>query len=243
MSPSGDRLCAAPLHVLTPAPATSYSFYRCCGKRLFDVVLAGTAGLCLLPVIGITWLFVRFKLGSPAIFQQPRAGLHGGVFTLFKFRSMKEAVDQHGHPLPDEQRLTSFGQKLRSLSLDELPQLWNIVRGDMSLIGPRPLLVRYLPRYSPQQARRHEVRPGITGWAQVNGRNSIEWDEKFKLDVWYVDHCSLMLDLRILFATFASVFLRRGISSDSHVTMPEFMGTATNAAAEHTAVDANGHTH
>ena len=226
VEPARDALAA-----LSALPARSNSIYRCCGKRICDVCLASLAGFALLPIIGVVWLLVRIKLGSPAIFRQPRAGLAGQAFTVFKFRSMREACDANGQPLSDEQRLTAFGKRLRSLSLDELPQLWNIVRGDMSLIGPRPLLVRYLPRYSAEQSRRHELRPGITGWAQVNGRNAIDWDQKFKLDVWYVDHCSLALDLRILLATVASVVLRRGISSDSHVTMPEFMGDSATPDA------------
>ncbi len=204
-------------------------------KRLLDGLAAALAGVLLSPLIVATGILVRWKLGRPALFRQPRAGLRGRQFTLYKFRTMCDAYDDDGQPLPDAQRLTPFGQKLRSLSLDELPQLWNIVRGDMSLIGPRPLLVRYLPRYSREQARRHEVRPGITGWAQVNGRNAISWSEKFRLDVWYVEHCSFTLDLRILWLTMVSLLTRRGISSANHVTMPEFMGEPS--ASESTSIE------
>jgi lipopolysaccharide/colanic/teichoic acid biosynthesis glycosyltransferase len=175
---------------------------------------------------------VRWHLGSPVLFRQPRAGKNGRSFTLYKFRTMRDAKDQQERPLPDDQRLTIFGHWLRSLSLDELPQLWNILRGDMSVVGPRPLLVRYLNRYSPEQARRHEVRPGITGWAQVNGRNALSWEQKFELDVWYVDHCSFPLDLRILLRTIGSVLTRRGISANDHVSMTEFMGSHDENAVD-----------
>ena len=208
MSPTGRR-------------PTRYERY---GKRPLDLLLAVPAAVLLAPMIGLVYLIVRGQLGAPAIFRQPRAGQHGRVFTLYKFRTMRDAYNQFGEPLPDEQRLTPLGRRLRSWSLDELPQLWNILRGDMSLVGPRPLLARYLERYTSEQARRHEVRPGITGWAQVNGRNAIRWEQKFELDVWYVDHCQLKVDLTILCRTMASVLLRRGISSDQHATMPEFMG-------------------
>jgi lipopolysaccharide/colanic/teichoic acid biosynthesis glycosyltransferase len=207
------------------------SFYRRFGKRMLDLLVAGTAAIVLSPLILVLFWLVRWQLGGPAIFRQRRAGLGGRPFTVYKFRTMRDAFDARGVPLPDEQRLTRFGRRLRSLSLDELPQLWNILRGDMSLIGPRPLLVRYLSRYTAEQARRHEVRPGITGWAQVNGRNAIDWDEKFRLDVWYVDHCGLGLDLRILMLTVAGVLLRRGISASQHATMPEFMGSQPAAEA------------
>ncbi len=208
---------------------TTPSWYGAYFKRPLDLLLAAAAAVALSPLILGVYLLVRWKLGSPAIFRQPRAGRNGRVFTLYKFRSMRDATDPLGQPLPDEQRLTPLGLRLRALSLDELPQLWNILRGEMSLVGPRPLLVRYLPRYSPEQARRHDVRPGVTGWAQVNGRNAISWDEKFRLDVWYADHCSLGLDLKILAKTVARVLRRDDISSQGHATMPEFMGHEANS--------------
>lgn len=193
-------------------------------KRLLDLGVAATLLVLLAPLMLLVACLVRWNLGSPALFRQPRAGLGGRIFTLYKFRSMRDARDGQGRPLPDDQRLTAFGRKLRSWSLDELPQLWNIVRGDMSLIGPRPLLVDYLPRYSPRQARRHEVRPGITGWAQVHGRNEVSWPKRFELDVWYVDHCSLATDLRILVQTVVCVLSRRGVSAYNQATMSEFLG-------------------
>jgi sugar transferase EpsL len=194
-------------------------------KRALDVVGAG-AGLALLsPVAAGLALLVRVRLGSPVLFKQVRPGLHGELFEMLKFRTMTDERDAQGKLLPDERRLTEFGRWLRSTSLDELPELWNVLKGEMSLVGPRPLLVEYLPRYSRFQARRHEVRPGITGWAQINGRNAISWDEKFKLDVWYVDNLSLRLDLQILAATVAKVFRRDGISAEGEATMPRFMGT------------------
>lgn len=193
-------------------------------KRLLDLGVAATLLVLLAPLMLLVACLVRWNLGSPALFRQPRAGLGGRIFTLYKFRSMRDARDGQGRPLPDDQRLTAFGRKLRSWSLDELPQLWNIVRGDMSLIGPRPLLVDYLPRYSPRQARRHEVRPGITGWAQVQGRNEVSWPKRFELDVWYVDHCSLATDLRILVQTVVCVLSRRGVSAYNQATMSEFLG-------------------
>lgn len=193
-------------------------------KRLLDLGVAATLLVLLAPLMLLVACLVRWNLGSPALFRQPRAGLGGRIFTLYKFRSMRDARDGQGRPLPDDQRLTAFGRKLRSWSLDELPQLWNIVRGDMSLIGPRPLLVDYLPRYSPRQARRHEVRPGITGWAQVHGRNEVSWPKRFELDVWYVDHCSLATDLRILGQTVVCVLSRRGVSAYNQATMSEFLG-------------------
>ena len=176
-------------------------------------------------MLAILTLLVRLTLGSPVLFRQPRGGRGGQRFVICKFRTMRDACDAAGEPLPDEQRLTRFGKLLRSLSLDELPQIWNVVRGDMSIVGPRPLLVEYLQRYSPEQARRHDVVPGITGWAQVNGRNAISWEAKFELDVWYVDHLSFVLDVRILWLTLLKVFARKGVSSEGHSTMPLFMGT------------------
>jgi lipopolysaccharide/colanic/teichoic acid biosynthesis glycosyltransferase len=203
---------------------TRMSLYRIVGKRMLDAPAAAIGCVLLSPLFLVVYLLVRWQLGSPVIFRQRRSGWYGRPFTLYKFRTMRDELDAQGRPLADEQRLTRFGQWLRSLSLDELPQLWNILRGDMSVVGPRPLLDRYLNRYSPQQARRLDVRPGITGWAQINGRNAISWNEKFRLDVWYVDHCSLGLDIKILWRTCANVFSRRGIRAEGHATMPEFMG-------------------
>ncbi len=193
-------------------------------KRLFDITVALVALLLLcLPLLALT-LLVRRKLGRPAFFRQVRPGLHGKPFEMVKFRSMTDARGPDGALLADADRLTPFGHFLRASSLDELPGLWNVLKGDMSLVGPRPLLMEYLPLYSPTQARRHEVRPGITGWAQVNGRNALGWDDKFKLDVWYVDHRSLWLDLRILWLTVRKVLVRDGISAVGEATMPRFTG-------------------
>ncbi len=193
-------------------------------KRLFDL-LASALGLLILavPLALLAWQ-VRRKLGSPVLFTQVRPGLHGKPFRMVKFRTMTDARDASGALLPDAHRLTSFGRFLRASSLDELPELWNVLRGEMSLVGPRPLLMEYLPLYSPEQARRHEVRPGITGWAQVNGRNAISWADKFALDVWYVDHRSLWLDVRILWLTVRKVVVRDGISAAGEATMPRFEG-------------------
>ena len=193
-------------------------------KRLFDITAALAALLLLaLPLALLTWQ-VRRKLGSPAFFRQVRPGMHGQPFEMVKFRTMTNARGPDGALLPDADRLTPFGRFLRASSLDELPELWNVLKGEMSLVGPRPLLMEYLPLYSPQQARRHEVRPGITGWAQVNGRNALGWDEKFKLDVWYVDHRSLWLDIKILWLTVKKVLVREGISAAGEATMPRFTG-------------------
>jgi len=194
-------------------------------KRVFDFIVAFCALLTLLPVIVIVALLIRFKLGSPILFTQDRPGLNGTVFKMMKFRTMLDAKDKHGNLLPDNERMTKFGAFLRSTSLDELPGLFNVLKGDMSLVGPRPLLVQYLPLYSTEQARRHNVRPGITGWAQVNGRNAISWEDKFKLDVWYVDNQSFWLDTKILFLTVKKVFVREGISADGHVTIEPFKGS------------------
>lgn len=199
--------------------------YRKILKRFLDLFFACAILILLIPVYLSLYLMVRYKLGSPAIFSQERLGLHGKIFTMYKFRSMSDERDEKGELLPDEIRLTPFGKILRRSSLDELPELFNILKGEMSFVGPRPLLVRYLERYSPYQARRHEVKPGLTGWAQVNGRNAISWEEKFERDVWYVDHQSFRLDLKILFMTVESVFKRQGISSESSATMEEFMGS------------------
>lgn len=194
-------------------------------KRLLDVVTAGAALVLLAPVIVLVALLVRAKLGSPVLFRQERPGLEGRPFTLIKFRTMLDARDADGALRPDAERMTAFGRWLRSSSVDELPELWNVLKGEMSLVGPRPLLMHYLPLYSPEQARRHDVRPGITGWAQINGRNAISWEEKFALDVWYVDNWSLAFDAKILLASLVSVFSRRGISAEGAATMPEFTGS------------------
>jgi sugar transferase EpsL len=196
-------------------------------KRMFDVVAAVAGMILLLPVYLAVAITVRMALGRPVLFRQTRIGYKERLFTLYKFRTMTDAVDRHGAPLPDEERLTRTGQFLRRASLDELPQLWNVLRGDMSLVGPRPLLVQYLPRYTPQQRRRHEVLPGMTGWAQVMGRNSLSWDQKLQLDTWYVEHRSLWVDFRILAMTLRSLILSRGISHNGHVTMPEFLGSSS----------------
>ena len=194
-------------------------------KRLFDVVVSACALLVLaLPLLVVIWM-VRRKLGSPVFFAQVRPGMHGKPFKMVKFRSMTSERGTDGELLPDAVRLTPFGRFLRSTNLDELPELWNVLKGDMSLVGPRPLLMEYLPLYSPEQARRHEVRPGITGWAQVNGRNTISWEDKFKLDVWYVDHCSLWLDIKILWLTVKKVLVREGISAAGEATMGKFTGS------------------
>ncbi len=193
-------------------------------KRLIDIVVSALALLLLsLPMMCLA-LMIKFKLGSPIIFSQQRPGLNGKLFNLLKFRSMTNVTDQHGHILSDAQRLTPFGKKLRSSSLDELPSLWCVLKGDMSLVGPRPLLSEYLPLYSERQARRHNVKPGITGWAQVNGRNAISWQEKFELDNWYVDNQSLQLDIKILLLTIKKVFNRADINAEGQATMAKFTG-------------------
>jgi lipopolysaccharide/colanic/teichoic acid biosynthesis glycosyltransferase len=194
-------------------------------KRLFDIVIAGAALIVLgVPLLVLTWL-VRRRLGKPAFFRQTRPGLNARPFTMLKFRTMTDARGADGLLLPDAHRMTPFGRFLRSTSLDELPELWNVLKGDMSLVGPRPLLMEYLPLYTPQQARRHDVRPGVTGWAQVNGRNALSWEEKFELDVWYVDHHTLWLDLKIVWLTLRKVLLREGISADGEATMSKFTGS------------------
>jgi sugar transferase EpsL len=191
-------------------------------KRALDFVVAIAALVILSPLLVIVAILVRRKLGSPILFKQVRPGLHAKPFTMLKFRTMIDAADEQGDPLPDDQRLTRFGKLLRSTSFDELPELWNIICGHMSLVGPRPLLMRYLDRYTPEQARRHEVRPGLTGWAQVNGRNAITWDERFALDLWYVSNLSTRQDLSILLSTFRSVWRRHGVTASGEATMPEF---------------------
>ncbi len=193
-------------------------------KRLFDLVVAIAALAVLALPLLVLYAIVRRKLGSPALFRQARPGLHGRPFMMVKFRTMTDERGPGDELLPDAQRLTAFGRFLRASSLDELPELWNVLRGEMSLVGPRPLLMEYLPLYSPEQARRHEVRPGITGWAQVNGRNAVSWEERFRLDVWYVDHRSLWLDLRILWLTVRKVLVREGINAQGEATMPRFTG-------------------
>ena len=194
-------------------------------KRTLDIFGSTLLLIVLSPLMAVLAVLVRVKLGKPVFFTQERPGLHGRIFKLFKFRSMRDAYDHEGKLLPDEERLTSLGSFLRASSLDELPELFNVLKGEMSLVGPRPLLVAYLDRYTPEQARRHNVLPGITGWAQVNGRNTLSWEDKFKLDVWYVDHQSLWLDIKILFLTLWKAIKREGISAPGSATAPEFMGS------------------
>jgi sugar transferase EpsL len=193
-------------------------------KRLLDLVVSSTLLFLLSPLLIALGVAVGMLIGQPILFRQRRPGLHGVPFELLKFRTMTNAVDTGGRPLPDRERLGRFGAMLRGLSLDELPELINVIRGDMSLVGPRPLLMQYLGRYDSTQARRHDVLPGVTGWAQINGRNAISWEERFALDVWYVDHRSFWLDLKILMITVRKVFRREGITQPGHATMPEFMG-------------------
>lgn len=193
-------------------------------KRIFDIAASACALILLSPVLLVVMLLVRIKLGSPIFFTQVRPGLHGKPFKMVKFRTMTDERDEQGELLPDAVRLTKFGQFLRSTSLDELPELWNVLKGDMSLVGPRPLLMEYLSLYNAEQKRRHEVRPGITGWAQVNGRNTVDWPERFQLDVWYVDNRSLWLDIKVLFATVKKVLVRDGIAAEGEATMSKFTG-------------------
>ncbi|MGM9988151.1 MAG: sugar transferase [Bacillaceae bacterium] len=195
------------------------------GKRIIDIFISFVGLIILLPFISILSILIYAKLGSPIFFVQERLGKDGKVFKMIKFRTMLNTTDKQGNLLSDEQRLLPFGKRLRALSLDELPELWNVLRGDMSLIGPRPLLVEYKQYYSKQQFRRHEVRPGITGWAQVNGRNTISWQQRFALDVWYVDNYSLLLDMKILLMTIMKVVKKEGISQEGHVTMEKFTGS------------------
>jgi len=201
------------------------SFYETYIKRLLDVLLSGFALIVLSPVLLVTAILVRVKLGSPVIFHQDRPGRDGKIFRLYKFRSMTDERDEAGNLLPYEVRLTKFGKLLRATSLDELPELWNILKGDMSIVGPRPLLVKYLPLYNDEQRRRHDVRPGLTGWAQVNGRNAVSWEDKFRMDCWYVDHIGFLLDAKIVVMTALKVFRREGISSATAATMEEFKGS------------------
>lgn len=194
-------------------------------KRVFDILVSLVALGCLLPFLLILGLVIAVKMGRPVLFKQVRPGLEGKPFQMVKFRSMTDEKDQSGELLPDDQRLPVFGKLLRATSLDELPELWNVLKGEMSLVGPRPLLMEYLDHYTPEQARRHEVRPGVTGWAQVNGRNAISWEQKFELDTWYVDNRSFWLDIKILWLTVMQVVKRDNISQDGHVTMEKFKGS------------------
>ncbi|AXK43607.1 sugar transferase [Erythrobacter aureus] len=193
-------------------------------KRAFDILGAGIGLIVLSPVILVISLIIRGRMGAPVLYRQTRPGRHGIPFQMIKFRTMRDAVDEQGRLLPDGERLTGLGRFLRSSSLDELPELWNVLKGEMSLVGPRPLLMEYLPLYSPEQSRRHEARPGVTGWAQVNGRNAISWDQKFALDVWYVDNRSIWLDLKIVWLTIVKVVRRDGISAAGEATMSKFKG-------------------
>ncbi|VTX52261.1 sugar transferase [Neisseria sicca] len=197
-------------------------------KRLFDIVASASGLIFLSPVFLILIYLIRKNLGEPVFFTQERPGKNGKPFKMIKFRSMRDAVDKDGNPLPDSERLTPFGKKLRATSLDELPELWNVLKGDMSLVGPRPLLMSYLPLYNEFQFRRHEMKPGVTGWAQVNGRNALSWDEKFAHDIWYIDHYSFWLDMKILFLTVKKVFIKEGISAEGEATMPYFTGNDTD---------------
>lgn len=194
-------------------------------KRLLDIIIASIALILLSPLYAFVAYKVKKNLGSPVLFRQVRPGLHGKPFEMIKFRTMKDAVDEQGNPLPDSERLTPFGQMLRSTSLDEMPELWNVIKGDMSIVGPRPLLMEYLPLYSPEQAKRHDVRPGMTGHAQVNGRNAIGWEEKFKLDTWYVENQSLWLDFKIMLLTVKKVLAKDDISEAGEATMSKFTGS------------------
>ena len=193
-------------------------------KRLFDIIASASGLIFLSPVFLILIYLIRKNLGEPVFFTQERPGKDGKPFKMIKFRSMRDAVDKDGNPLPDSERLTPFGKKLRATSLDELPELWNVLKGEMSLVGPRPLLMSYLPLYNEFQNRRHEMKPGVTGWAQVNGRNALSWDEKFAHDIWYIDHYSFWLDMKILFLTVKKVFIKEGISAEGEATMPYFTG-------------------
>lgn len=207
------------------------SFYSRVGKRALDLAIAVPVAAVTAPVVVAAAAAVTVTMGGSPFFVQERPGLHARPFSLVKLRTMRDAVDADGRPLPDAERLTSLGRALRASSIDELPQLWNVVVGDMSLVGPRPLLMKYLARYTPEQARRHDVKPGITGLAQVNGRNALSWDEKFRLDVWYVDHLDFILDVTILGQTGLKVLARTGISRADHATTPEFTGAVSSSAA------------
>lgn len=208
------------------------SVYGSCMKRILDIILSAFMIIIISPFLLLLAIVVRIKLGSPALFRQERPGKDGKIFKLYKFRSMTDERNEKGELLPDEIRLTAFGKKLRSTSLDELPELFNILKGDMSFIGPRPLLVKYLPLYSERQRHRHDVRPGITGYAQVNGRNAITWEDKFEKDIWYVENLSFVTDMKVLFKTVAVVFKREGISSETATTMEEFKGSVSDERNE-----------
>jgi sugar transferase EpsL len=208
------------------AKESAPGFYAQVGKRVLDLLLAVLALILLSPIIGMVALLVRLKLGSPVLFRQERPGLDGRSFTMYKLRTMTDLRDAAGNLLPDAERLTTFGRFLRSSSLDELPELWNVLKGEMSLVGPRPLLMHYLPLYTPEQMRRHDVRPGITGWAQVNGRNAITWEEKFALDVWYVDNVSFWLDLKIILLTISKIVKSQDINQPGQATMQPFEGSS-----------------
>ncbi len=208
------------------------TFYQRYGKRCLDLAIALPLAIILTPLLGVLAILVRWRLGSPVLFSQERPGLQGRPFWMVKFRSMTDSRDDRGELLSDEIRLTTFGRFLRASSLDELPELWNVIRGEMSLVGPRPLLTRYLPLYTAEQSRRHDVLPGVTGWAQINGRNALSWPEKFSYDVEYVDQVSLILDLKILAMTVGKVIRRDGVSAAGHATMPEFRGETTTTHEE-----------
>jgi len=201
-------------------------------KRSFDIIVSLLTLIILSPIVGVTALLIRSKIGTPVLFKQQRPGFNEKPFYVYKFRSMTDECDEQGELLPDDVRLTSFGKVVRKLSLDELPQLLNVLKGDMSFVGPRPLLMEYLPLYNERQSRRHEVRPGITGWAQVNGRNSISWEDKFELDVWYVENWSFWLDIKILFMTVLKVFKSEGISQDGQATMTKFEGNSASSSED-----------
>jgi lipopolysaccharide/colanic/teichoic acid biosynthesis glycosyltransferase len=202
-------------------------------KRLFDIISSAAGLIAISPLLVVLAVLVRLKLGSPILFRQQRPGLGGKAFVIYKFHTMTDQRDTSGNLLPDEQRLPAFGRFLRSTSFDELPELFNVLKGDMSIVGPRPLMMKYLDRYSPQQARRHEVKPGITGWAQINGRNAISWEDKFKFDVWYVDNWTFWLDMKIILKSIWMVIAREGITQQGRATTDEFMGTPQNDTVEH----------
>lgn len=201
-------------------------------KRLFDFLVSLVALMLLSPIIALVAWKIRKNLGSPVLFRQTRPGLKGKPFEMLKFRTMRDAFDEQGNILPDSERMTPFGDKLRNSSLDELPELWNVLKGEMSLVGPRPLLIQYLPLYSKEQSRRHDVRPGVTGWAQINGRNAISWEEKFALDVWYVDNRTFWLDIKIVLMTVKKVLVKEGISADGHVTIEPFTGSKEQGGSQ-----------
>lgn len=213
--------------LVTPPMPKARSRVNAALKRTLDLICAGACLVITAPLIAVTAAVIRGSMGSPVLFRQQRPGLHGRPFTVLKFRTMTDAMSPEGNLCPEEIRLTRVGRFMRRTSLDELPQLWNVLKGDLSLVGPRPLLMQYLDRYSARQSRRHEVKPGITGWAQVNGRNAISWEQKFDLDVWYVDNWSILLDLKILGLTIGKVVARKGISQEGHATAEEFMGSST----------------